>query len=455
LKLRSRVPKLLGVGRHREVSAEDTLDRMQPHLLRMGVTRVADITGLDRIGIPVHNAIVPRSNDILSVYNGKGTTAAESRAGAVMEAAERYAAALPRPPAEVGSFRELSRRRRVLDPGDVNLERYRDYTDDTPISWHEGFDLLHDETILVPAFLAAYHPLQVTELPPVAITTTNGLASGNSLEEAICHALCELIERDDWTMADLVGHRFSRALQMGTLEGGRPDPAAAEWFHERYPNLDLATLPEDGQRLVAHYEDAGLKLEIKSITSGFGIPTFIGIVAEYVSDSFSQSHFGLGTHPDANVAVVRCMTEVAQARVVDIHAMREDISMPDQTVDRAMLHVKRKAKINPAAWYFKESRRLVPLAESPSHPSDDVMTDVRLMLDRLAADGLDRVIAVDVSPPEVPATVVRVIVPGAESYAVDRSRIGPRAAATWNTALATLKATREAAALARPAAGSS
>jgi ribosomal protein S12 methylthiotransferase accessory factor len=97
----------------------------------------------------------------------------------------------------------------------------------------------------------------------------------------------------------------------------------------------------------------------------------------------------------------------------------------------------------------------VPLAETPSHPSDDVMTDVRLMLDRLAADGLDRVIAVDVSPPEVPATVVRVIVPGAESYAVDRSRIGPRAAATWNTAIATLKATREAAALARPAAGSS
>jgi ribosomal protein S12 methylthiotransferase accessory factor len=136
--LREQVPKATGRGAHREIGAARTLERMLPHLRRMGVTRLADITGLDRIGIPVHNAIVPRSADILSVYNGKGATAIESRTGAVMEAAERYAAARERRPDVVASVRELSCSRRLLDPEDVNLERFPRFTNDTPISWLEG-----------------------------------------------------------------------------------------------------------------------------------------------------------------------------------------------------------------------------------------------------------------------------------------------------------------------------
>jgi ribosomal protein S12 methylthiotransferase accessory factor len=417
----------------------------------MGVTRVADITGLDRIGIPVHNAVVPRSNDILSVYNGKGTTPVESKTSAVMEAAERYAAALPRRPVRVGAASDLSRHARVLDLDEINLERFPRYSEQTPISWLEGLDLLNEETVLVPAFLAGYYPLGVSETPPFRITTTNGLASGNSIEEAICHGLCELIERDDWTMADLISYRFSRALQLGTLDGKPADPLVAEWFHERYPNVDATTLPEDAQRLIDRYERAGLHLKIKNVTSSMGIPSFVGIVAEYVADTFSRSHFGLGTHPDAEVAVARCITEVAQARLVDIHAMREDIAMPDQEVDKSMLHVKRKSRINPDTWYFKESRRSLPLRAIPSYPSDDVMIDLRLMLDRLGSVGLSRVVVVDLSPPDVPASVVRVVVPGIESWTIDRSRIGRRGTAFWNAAISALNATRNPATVAAPA----
>lgn len=111
MRLRERVPKAAGVGPHREVPVEVTRARMAPHLRRIGITRVADITGLDRIGIPVYNAIVPRSYDLISVYNGKGTTAPEARTSAVMEAYERYAAGLPRRPAAIGAYEELARRR--------------------------------------------------------------------------------------------------------------------------------------------------------------------------------------------------------------------------------------------------------------------------------------------------------------------------------------------------------
>jgi ribosomal protein S12 methylthiotransferase accessory factor len=56
-----------------------------------GITRVADLTQLDRIGIPVYSAVVPDARDSVSVYAGKGTTHEAARAGAIMEAAERGA----------------------------------------------------------------------------------------------------------------------------------------------------------------------------------------------------------------------------------------------------------------------------------------------------------------------------------------------------------------------------
>ncbi|TFI52258.1 hypothetical protein BLD44_021460 [Mastigocladus laminosus UU774] len=445
MKLRTSVPKLAGIGAHREISVRQTLEHILPHLQKIGVTRVADITGLDRIGIPVHNTIVPRSNDILSVYNGKGTNSLESKASAIMEAVERYAASFPRDPDIIGSVSDLSRTERLLDLEEVNIERFPRFTNDTPISWLHGYDLLNEEPVLVPAFLACYYPLGNKEIPPYAITTTNGLASGNSLEEAICHALCELIERDDWTMADLISFRLSRALDLGTIDESGGDSIAAEWFQERFPNVDLTTLPEQAQSLIALYEEAGLEIKIKNITSALGIPSFIGIVVEYIADSFSHSHFGLGTHPDAEVAVVRCITEVAQSRVVDIHAMREDIAMPDQTVNKSMLHVKRKSRINPDTWYFKESQNRVSMKDISSFHSNDVMADTRLMLDRLNREGLEQVIVVDLSPPDVPATVVRVIIPGIESYTIDRSRIGSRATAMWNHGIELLNSVRVAA----------
>jgi len=40
-----------------------------------GITRVADITNLDRIGIPVFSSIRPMADrGAVSVYNGKGAT---------------------------------------------------------------------------------------------------------------------------------------------------------------------------------------------------------------------------------------------------------------------------------------------------------------------------------------------------------------------------------------------
>lgn len=58
-------------GTHRLVPPEVTWERIRPILRTLGITRVADVTGLDDVGIPVHQAIRPASHT-LSVSQGKG-----------------------------------------------------------------------------------------------------------------------------------------------------------------------------------------------------------------------------------------------------------------------------------------------------------------------------------------------------------------------------------------------
>lgn len=74
-------------GTHRLTDPATTLARVMPLAAQMGVTRVAVLTGLDVIGIPVVAAYRPNSRSI-AVHQGKGTTLAAAKASAVMEAVE-------------------------------------------------------------------------------------------------------------------------------------------------------------------------------------------------------------------------------------------------------------------------------------------------------------------------------------------------------------------------------
>lgn len=438
MELRKSIPKACGTGAHREIPVEETYRRILPFTRRVGITRIADITGLDRIGIPVYNAISPASNDMISVYNGKGATALDAKTSAIMEAVERFAAALPFAPDEVGSYPELAAAgHSILDPRDFNLELFKTYRIDLPISWVRGYDLMNEKSVLVPMYLAGYYP-KFHEIPCYPLGTTNGIASGNSVEEAICHALCELIERDDWTMADLLSNRLRRVVSHGMF-GSTGALAAADWLHNRNPNIDMNTLSPRAQSFADMFRAAGLSVNLKNVTSATEIPTVLAIVAENLAPSFSQSHMGLGTHPNGEVAVIRALSEVAQSRVVDINALREDITMPGEKVEKWFFHVKRSGAMNKDSWVFKPSERTVSMNELPGQQNRDVIADTTLMLDGLRGRGIDQAIVVDLSPPNIPAKVVRVIVPGIESWIIDRSKLGPRATAEWNSALRSIK----------------
>ncbi len=435
--LRQNVKKVYGRGAHREFTAEQTWQRITPHLRRAGVTRVADITHLDRIGIPVYNAISPRSNDIISVYNGKGARPIDAKTSAVMEALERFSAWLPFRPDVIATYEELvAAGDVVMHPSEYNLEVAGDYRDGNPISWVRGFDLLREETILIPQDGAVYQP-RLHEQPCYRITTTNGLASGNSLEEAICHALSELVERDAMTMAELVSNRLSQVLAKGMFVP-RHGQVVTDGLKAKHPHVRLESLPDRAAELVARFHAAGLEMRILDITSDLGVPSFFAATAEDLGPSTSQGHGGFGTHPDAEVAVARAITECAQGRAVDIQAMREDITLPGTAVPKYQFHVRRSSTLDKQTWAWKPVDRTVGFADIASYPSDDVCCDIRFMLERLRAAGLDRVVVYDLSPPGIPVSVVRVIVPALESWAIDHCVIGARATRAWNTAVAEL-----------------
>lgn len=347
--LREYVPKTKGLGA-REVPSAVTFDKVRPHLLRVGVTRIANITWLDRIGIPVFTAISPRSNDFVSVYAGKGLGEIDAKTSAVMEAIERFSAAIPRRPDEIASFTELLRAgRRVIDPRSLNLEVTHQYRDDLPIFWCRALDLLNEETVLIPQDAAVYNP-KYYDSPCYEIATTNGLASGNSLEEAICHALAEVIERDAITLAELVSNRLGNVLRAGLGLNTLPDHSSIEDLKALHPHLDMFTLPSRISQLVARFESANVGIRVLDISSDVGIPSFLANAAEDLGSAMSRSHWGLGTAPNAEVALIRAITECAQGRAADIQAMREDISMPGQDVGKHLFHARRIASFNKESW---------------------------------------------------------------------------------------------------------
>src|SRR5882724_8834178 len=83
-------PKYASHGVVRTISPEETIKRVMPVMPIVGVTRIAEVTGLDHVGIPNFVSVRPRDVHGISYYNGKGTTRFSAKAGAMMEAIERY-----------------------------------------------------------------------------------------------------------------------------------------------------------------------------------------------------------------------------------------------------------------------------------------------------------------------------------------------------------------------------
>jgi thioglycine synthase len=431
-------------------SIQDTLTEIIPLCIKIGVTRIADITFMDRLYIPNYSAILPGTEDLFWVYSGKGTTKSHAKASALMEAIERYcslSSSYPRTFIE-GTYSELSNSyNKVLHPAEVVEPVNREYNDkDDILDFLPGFDLLTNEKVLVPAEIALYryspkHPAICAFLN----SHTNGLASGNVLEEAICHALCEVIERDAISIADLCASSIPYNIlqkiidSLRTEENGRylvsEIPAENKFVDDSYifPDVDIFEIAEEFEpikSLVKRFTDAGISLLIKDITQrDIGIPTFVASSIEWITHDYGYFAKGFGTHPDARIALIRAITEVSQTRAVNIHGARDDLKRIQYKENDEIY--KRKWQFMPAlsslSRHSNNNKNIIIFSEIKTHMNEDILDDINLILYNLKSCGLKRAIIVDLTNPNIGIPVVRAIVPGLETFEVTKSIMGRRA----------------------------
>jgi ribosomal protein S12 methylthiotransferase accessory factor len=161
-------------------------------------------------------------------------------------------------------------------------------------------------------------------------------------------------------------------------------------------------------------------VHLKDITSDIGIPTCAAVSDDTRLKDPALLTIGMGTHTSARISVLRALTEVAQSRLTQIHGAREDTTVADF---RRKMGYERTRRINK---YWFDAPLEVPFSSMASFDSDDFLTDIRYVCERLNGAGLDRVIVVDLTRPEIGVPVVRVVVPGLEVFAMDQERSGER-----------------------------
>jgi len=357
---------------------------------RVGITRVANVTGLDVIGIPVVAVYRPNSRS-LAVFQGKGLDLDAARASGVMEAIEAYHAEHVVAPLRLASWREISGTAPVIDVSALPRLTISTFHPDRQTLWIEGQDLAGDSRRWLPYELV--HTNFSLPLPTGSgafVMSSNGLASGNHPLEAISHAICEVVERD--------------ANALWSVRGG-----AAR--HET--RVNAATIDDpDALALIDRIERAGLAIGLWNTTSDVGLASFRCVVVDRVPNHLRQTYFafGSGCHPGRAIALIRAITEAVQCRLTYIAGARDDA---DRDFFERARNPDRVARLRDQVEAGASSGG--DFLAVPTFEGEDFAADVAHERACLAGVGLGEVTVVDLTRPEFAVPVVRVVVPGLES----------------------------------------
>jgi YcaO-like protein with predicted kinase domain len=355
----------------------------------MGITRVANVTGLDSVEVPVVMVCRPNSRSI-AVTQGKGLDLPAAKASGLMESIEGYHAESITLPLRYCSLEELGYAERVVDVAGLPTVSTSAFHPNLRLLWCEGRDLLNDESVFVP--YEVVHTDYTWPQPAGSgcfAASSNGLASGNHMLEAVSHGICEIVERDAaslWNVKDR-SQQTSGSVDLATVD----DPSCSE--------------------ILGKFHRAGLEILVWETTTDVGIASFFCVIFRRADDPTRQlpPAAGAGCHPSRSIALLRALTEAAQTRLTQISGSRDDAGRDTFEPHRYDATLDRLRGQSAAA----KTRRF---ADVPDWESDTIDGDVEWELGRLQDAGVKRVVAIDLTKDMFNLPVVRMVIPGLEGH---------------------------------------
>jgi ribosomal protein S12 methylthiotransferase accessory factor len=328
-------------------------------------------------------------------------------AKAMGEAVERYCSAIY-DPAEFRFAAFPSLTGRAVPPSLLSMYRaeqfnrpgflWHPFSDDTPVHWTRGLSLRTGEEIWIPAaavFIPFYYQ-GPTKSAFVLQPISTGMACGTTFEEAALSGLCEVVERDAFTITWQA--RLSRS------------------------RIDPCTLPESALDNIARFAAVGIEVKLMDITTDLGVPTILSIAVADATTSPAVA-VAAATDPSPETALRKSLEELAHTRK---YAKQLMIYTPPVKVDLASGHAAVKDQRDHLRFYCPQSARqfaefawasteVTTYSELPDLSGGGAAAELKAIVQNLTAADLEPV-AVDLTTPDIESLglrVVRVVVPGA------------------------------------------
>lgn len=352
------------------------------------MSRLADITGLDRLGVPVWQAVRPWSRSV-SVHQGKGFSALHARLGACMEAIECAHA-------ESWSGETWLQRHDALPPGERSdaaddFARARGGAIAEPIGW-TPLDRIGGGRLWVPA---ASVSLDMSRPRPLWVErSSSGQGAGFDLPFASLKGLCELIERDAfqcWT---------SRSIMRRSQDAIDPASVPYDWFGD----------------LVGRFGQDRVWVRLFALPAVVALPVFLAQIFDPGTEAANHPlATGLCGHVDPESALKGAIAEAAQSRLAKIAGARDDLELAEPEL---LSHGAGMALPLPRG---HPRRTFEPRLEPPPAPQQAFDG----LVEALARTGYPIVGRVQLSPADCPVTSVKLFVPGLAAFG--RARRSPHA----------------------------
>lgn len=386
-----RTPPDAGSGRAR--SLKKTFRQVWGLRQQLKITRIADITELDRLGIPVFTSTRPSVHEVqITTTQGKGLRAVEAITAALLEAVERHSAATFKADLRLATAEQLAGAGIAhVSPAQLGAA----CGDAEPIEWVSSVSLKTGRPVLMPAaeVMFPYFPPEGV-LRPVRPSTT-GLSAGNTPAEAILHSLFEVIERD--AVSRLMRGWRAKLLDLGSVTG------------------------ETEMGLIARFRKAGVDLCVLDLSDFSLAPTFRAVSFDSSVTGAQLIAIGQGTSISPAVALRRALLEAAQARVVAIQGSREDLRKDLRKKSWKLNYERDKMRFEIMRFHANGAGVTRLPAADDSHRLT-VEAVLQTICQRVLAAGYQDVVYTDVTDPSIGIPTTHVSVPGMVDLVVEPER---------------------------------